>query len=314
MGFAAAFPYESAAEIFREHAALSGLANGGTRGFDIGALTGISDAQYAGLEPTQWPMPADRAATRPFADGRFHTQSGRARLIPIHPRPPATPTDADFPLALNTGRVRDQWHTMTRTGRTARLTAHCPEPFVQVHPADGLAFGLKDGAIARLESAWGQMLARVRVDGDQRQGSLFVPMHWGEMLARSARANALVNPAFDPISGQPELKHTAVRAGPFQALWHGLALSRERIEPGGCDYRVAVRGDGHWRSEIAGLTQVEEWGDWARRTLGTEGEWLEFADPARGSYRGARIHEGRLVACLFVSQGPGLPRSAWLEA
>jgi assimilatory nitrate reductase catalytic subunit len=316
LGLADAFPYQSAADVFREHAALSAFENAGSRDFDIGALAALGDADYDRLAPTQWPCPAPGAGperpARLFADARFYTPSGKARLLPIEPRPPASAPDAAYPLALNTGRIRDQWHTMTRTGLTPRLAGHIAEPFVQVHPVDAATHGLGAGAIAELQSRWGRMLARVHVDADQRPGAVFVPMHWSDMLARDARVGALVNPALDPISGQPEFKHTPVRVRPWRAAWHGFVLSRRRLDLPEPDYCVAIRGDGHWRQEIAGAGRIDDWAAWARWFLGADGDWLDFADPAHGRYRGARLSDGRLDACLFVSPTPDLPRSSWL--
>src|SRR5262245_17117092 len=117
MGFGTAFDYDGPAAIFREHARLSAFENGGERALDIGAVASLSDAEYDTLQPFQWPRPADVAAPpRLFADGRFFTASRKAQLVPTAPRAPARKPDADYPLVLNTGRVRDQWHTMTRTG------------------------------------------------------------------------------------------------------------------------------------------------------------------------------------------------------
>ena len=132
------------------------------------------------------------------------------------------------------------------------------------------------------------------------------------MQARAARADALVNPALDPVSGQPEFKHTPVRLRPFRAAWYGFVLSRRRLELPEPDYCVAVRGDGHWRQEIAGTGQMDDWAAWARWFLGADGDWLDFADPAHGRYRGARLIDGRLDACLFIAPTPDLPRSSWL--
>ncbi|WP_295883366.1 nitrate reductase [uncultured Thiohalocapsa sp.] len=316
LGFADAFAYQCAADVFREHAALSAFENDGRRDFDIGALAHLSDADYDALAPTQWPCPAPTASTPPpqrlFADARFYTQSGKARLVAVEPRPPATAPDDDYPLALNTGRIRDQWHTMTRTGLAPRLASHIAEPFVQVHPVDAAAHGLAQGALAELTSRWGRMLARVQVDADQRPGSVFVPMHWSDSLARLARADALVNPALDPMSGQPELKHTPVRVRPFRAAWYGFVLSRARVTLDEPDYCVAVRAEHHWRCEIAGAEPVDDWAAWARWYLGDDGDWLDFGDATHGRYRGARLLDGRLQACLFVAPTPDLPRSGWL--
>ncbi len=312
MGFADAFPYTDAADIFREHAALSAFENAGSRAFDIGALADLTDADYDRLAPVQWPLPAGAEPRRLFAEGRFFTESGRAQLLPIAYHEPANAVDDAYPLALNTGRVRDQWHTMTRTGLAARLMSHVSEPFVQVHPVDAAANGLTQGALAELTSRWGRMLARVQVDADQRPGSVFVPMHWSDALARQGRADALVNPALDPVSGQPEFKHTPVRVNPLRAHWYGFALTRTRLDLPEAEYQVAVRADGHWRTELAGSNEIADWAAHARQLLGADGEWLDFADSARGHYRGARIIDGRLDGCLFIAPGAELPRSSWL--
>ena len=129
--------------MFREHAALSAFENNGTRDFDIGALGALSDEEFNALDPVQWPARAGQAngETRFFADGGFFTPDRKARLIA--PERPALRTAAteQFPFRLNTGRVRDQWHTMTRSGLSPRLAAHLPEPFVEVHPDDADGYG-----------------------------------------------------------------------------------------------------------------------------------------------------------------------------
>src|SRR5262245_35174586 len=147
MGFGAAFAYRSPADIFREHAALSSFENGGTRDFDIGGLSTISSHEYDALAPTQWPVRGRTARpdARFFARGGFFTPDRKARFVA--PQAPAlsAATCGDFPFRLNTGRVRDQWHTMTRTGQSPRLCAHLPEPFVEVNPDDARAADLADG-------------------------------------------------------------------------------------------------------------------------------------------------------------------------
>ncbi|MGH6818538.1 MAG: molybdopterin oxidoreductase family protein, partial [Methylovirgula sp.] len=145
MGFAEAFSYNSPAEIFAEHAALSAYENGGARDFDIGAFAGIDDAQFDDMIPFQWPCPSTNASTetRFFSDGRFFTADQRARFIAIRPIA-ETRTSAEFPFILNTGRVRDHWHTMTRTGKSPRLSQHLAEPFAEIHPADAARLGIAD--------------------------------------------------------------------------------------------------------------------------------------------------------------------------
>ncbi|WP_018872355.1 nitrate reductase [Thioalkalivibrio sp. ALJ16] len=313
LGFAAAFPYTRPSEIFREHAALSAFENHGTRDFDIGALAGLSDAEYDALEPVQWPLPAGSriGAEHLYADGRFFTANGRARLAAVAPQAPTDPVAADYPLRLNTGRIRDQWHSMTRTASTPRLSAHQPEPFVEIHPVDAGLFRLQPGDLAEVTSRHGRLLARVQTSREQRPGSVFVPMHWSRPIARLARVDALVPAHVDPVSGQPAFKHTAVAVRPAALDWHGFVLSREPITTPESDYAVTARGPRHLRTELAGRGTPPTMDAWRERLDGP-GEWLEFADPAGGRYRAARIHEGRLACVLFAGPDRGLPEREWL--
>ncbi|MBK8753907.1 MAG: molybdopterin-dependent oxidoreductase [Candidatus Competibacteraceae bacterium] len=316
LGFGALFLYESPAAIFREHAALSGFENEGRRDFDISALADLTDDGYDALPPVQWPLPrgATTGATRLFGEGGFFTADGKARCIAVGERSPAYAVDKSFPLILNSGRIRDQWHTMTRTGKTARLTGHIPEPYVEIHPVDALACGVSENGLARVQSRWGEVIVRVRTSAEQQPGSVFAPMHWGSPLAPQGRVNAAVNPAVDPLSGQPELKHTPVRVQAYRPRWHGFLLCREAIEPPTVEYRVSVRERACWRYELAGENVIGDWPDWARTLFGDDPgwEWLEFADAGTGRYRGAVLAEGRLQACLFVAPTHELPLRGWL--
>ena len=317
LGFEAWFPFESAAAVFREHAALSGFENeNARRDFDISALADLSDTDYDALQPVQWPLPhgVTVGTARLFGAGGFFTADGRARCVAIGERAPAHAVDDSFPLVLNSGRIRDQWHTMTRTGKTARLTGHIPEPYVEIHPVDALACGVSENGLARVHSRWGEMIVRVRTNPEQQPGSVFVPMHWGTPLAPRGRVNAAVNPVVDPLSGQPESKHTPVRVQAYRPRWHGFLLSRAAIDPPAVEYRVSVRDRECWRYELAGEESVEDWPSRARGLLGDEPawEWLEFADLGTGRYRGAVLVDGRLHACLFVAPGPELPLRGWL--
>ena len=313
LGYTDAFDYRSPADIFREHAALSTRDNHGVRAFDIGALATLSDTEYDALRPVQWPVTPEQAAGTPrlYGNGRFHSSTGKARFVPVVARGPTLAAGGDWPLVLNTGRIRDQWHTMTRTARTPRLTAHLPEPFVALHPRDAAAARLRAGALARLVTAQGAMLARVRIDDGQRPGSVFVPIHWSENHACQSRVGALIPAVTDPLSGQPEFKHAPVRVEPFPARWQGFLLTRSPMEPGVGEYLVRVRAREHYRYELAGQQAPTDWGAWVAAHLLGPGEWLEYADPAAGRYRCARIHHGRLQLALFVAPDT-LPDRSWL--
>ncbi|OGS91129.1 MAG: nitrate reductase [Gallionellales bacterium GWA2_60_18] len=316
LGFEEAFPYTHPAQIFREHAHLSKLGKENGRAFDIGALSGLDDARYAAMQPVQWPVSRQMTvgAARLFTDGRFHTSGGKARMIAIVPRLPAIAADGDFPLVLNTGRIRDQWHTMTRTGKVPRLNTHLFEPFMQIHMHDAGVLRLQDGGLARLTSRQGSMLARVQVSGDQRIGSVFVPMHWSDAFAKAARVDALVAPITDPVSGQPESKHTPVRVEPCQPAWQGFVLSRERLDLAGTSYCTSFRGNGYWRHEIAGEALPDDWREWVQSARASPGVWQEYRDAAMGRYRAACLHEGRLEAVFFIAPDQRLPEREWVAS
>ena len=186
LGHGEAFAYGSAAEIFREHAALSAFENEGGRDFDLGGLSEISERAYDAHLPVQWPVPkrgpeAKKGRARLFTDGRFYTFDRRARFVAVQPPALAQPVTAERPLVLNTGRIRDHWHTMTRTGKSQRLSAHRAVPFVEVHPDDAARYHLSDGGFARLTTDLGSATLEVTVTDGVRPGSVFAPMHWSDM-------------------------------------------------------------------------------------------------------------------------------------
>ncbi|MCR4346289.1 MAG: molybdopterin-dependent oxidoreductase [Sulfuricaulis sp.] len=317
LGHGAAFDYPNAAAIFREHAALSALANDGSRDFDLSGLADVSDADYAQLAPVQWPVTraTPKGTARLFGDGAFFTPSRRARFLAITPRPPAHPTDTQYPLVLNTGRVRDHWHTLTRTGLAARLSAHTIEPCMEIHPQDAVSFGVADGALARVASKWGQSTVRVRVTDTQRRGSVFVPMHWNDQFGSSGCIDAVVNPATDPVSGEPEFKHTPVRVEPLNPKWYGFLLSRRQLIPGTATYWTAARGANLWRYELAGDELPQDWATAARTVLCAQDEkveWSEYFDKTARRYRAARLTQGKLESCIFIGPNPELPPRDWL--
>jgi assimilatory nitrate reductase catalytic subunit len=313
MGFGYAFAYDTPAAIFREHARLSAFENNGARDFDIGGAADLSDAEYDALLPFQWPRPAGGAApARLFADGCFYTPTRKAQLVPTPPRAPAHATSRDYPLVLNTGRVRDQWHTMTRTGKAARLSGHYPEPFVQIHALDAQRFGLAAGDLAQVESATARIVVRVEVTDTVVPGQIFVPMHWGSVFASAARVGALIAAAVDPISGQPELKCAPVRVRRYAPQWYGFALAAEPLEAPPHTYLAVSRGAGYWRYELAGEELPVSWPDWADALLGPRATRIEFLDSRGGRYRGADVAANRLQACVFVAPAKTLPSRTWL--
>ena len=319
MGFRG-FDYDGPAAVFREYAALTRHGNGGRRDLDLGALAEISDAAYAVLPPVQWPLSADPAASgakRFFAAGGFYTSDGRARFVPTPVRGPAQLPDDMRPLVLNTGRVRDQWHTMTRTAKSARLMSHLAEPYAELHPEDAVRFGIAPADLVRVESAHGSAIVRALVTVQQRRGSVFVPMHWTDQGASRARVNVLVGAHVDPVSGQPELKHTPVSVRRLAAAWYGFAVSARKPVPGQAFYWATARAVGGWRIELADMQAPADWGGFAAGLFGIGRggeEILAYHDGACGVRRLAAFDGARLLGALFVAPRPVAVSRAWAVA
>ncbi len=308
----AAFAFPNAAAIFREHARLSGFENDGSRAFDISGLAEISDGAYDAMTPTRWPLRAN--GDRPerfFGNGGFYTPDRKARLAPVAPRETGHALDDAYPLILNTGRVRDHWHTMTRTAKSPRLSRHIAEPYLEIRPDDAAALGLCDADLVRVVSRHGAVVARARLSDRQRPGSVFAPMHWTAQNSNRGRVDALVRPLTDPISGQPESKRTPVRVERLAAVWHGFALTRSAARPD-CAYWAAARTRRGWRLELAGEAALADVDAFARDLLGGDGEVLSYADAARDAYRIALFNGDRLDGALFLGPAPMALARDWL--
>nr|WP_240700280.1 nitrate reductase [Sphingomonas gei] len=301
MGWRTAFAYDRPADIFREHARLSTYQNGGARLFALPGQAALGNAAYDALEPYRWGGDA-------FADGRFPTPDGKARLIPVQQMAPQDPL-AKWPMTLNTGRYRDHWHTMTRTGLSPKLARHRDEPLVEVHPEDAVELGLADRGLARVSTPQGESVFRVTFSAGQRRGELFVPIHWTDQHATGGRAGLLPRPLVDPHSGQPGFKSTPAAIAPVAVAWRGFLLAAGEVRPPDCLWATRVQVPGGVLYELAGE------GDPAQLdALLPKGERIEALDRARGSRRLAVLQDGKLAAALFVTREGLLPSRDWLIA
>jgi len=300
MGFSDAFSFGNPADVFAEYAAQTAFENDGRRVLDLSDWLGLDRAAYHALEPRQWGGPA------PLAGGRYPTPDGRARMV--LPRfPEAAAPDPDFPLCLNTGRYRDQWHTMTRTGLSPRLSRHRREPLVEVHPLDALTHGLTDGCIARVSTSVGSSLYRVTISDGQRSGELFVPMHWTDRMSSGGRTGRLPSQATDPLSGQPAFKNSAAAIERWDADWRGFLVAADLPEMTADCYWTRVRGEHGWLVELAGRGAIDI------EALLPNGQRIEAQDRARGTIRVAvRDDAGRLHAALFLTRSGQLPPREWI--
>ena len=282
MGYTQGFNFNAAHEIFLEHARLSGTDNQGERVFNIRGLQALSRAEYDQLQPVQWPVVTKGEGTaRVYATGNFSFPDYKARFIATKPVFPKHATNEEYPVVLNTGRIRDHWHTMSRTGKAARLNNHIPEPYVDMHPQDALLSGVREGELVRVATRWGSMVARLKFTGEMPRRMIFVPIHWNGTYASDARVGALVNPVVDPISGEPEFKHTPARVEPFVVSWLGFVLSRQKVIAKDTIWWTQAQGEQFIRHEIAGRRSYANWSPWARKLLGAEhadADLLEYYD------------------------------------
>lgn len=331
LGFKEGFNFETSADVFREHAELSGFENhtakdgfGRRRDFNISGLQTISNEEYENLQPIQWPVNAEHPNGSPrfFAKGEFYTNNQKGNFLTLTPKLPKNSTSKEFPLALNSGRIRDQWHTMSRTALAPQLNQHISEPFVQMHPDDAVKNKFNDQQLIKVSSKWGDMTGRLTITKDVKVGDIFTPMHWTNQLSKTGRINSVVNPVVDEFSKQPESKFTPVNVSSYPAKWHGFILSREEITWPNIDYVVNVKGKQQTRYELAhnqDVTQpIEQMLNW----LGIQNEAaakaqqleiLSYQDANSRLYRLALVNKkGQLQGVAFMAPNTDLPERTWL--
>ena len=266
------------------------------------------------MTPVQWPFRKDQQPEkRLFEEGGFFTPTGRAHFIAIERPALAEPTSSNWPLLLNTGRVRDHWHTMTRTGLSPRLASHISEPFVTMHPVDAETFGIEDQGLAKVSNGHGSVVLRAHVSDTQRQGEVFAPIHWNDDVAANARVGALVHAICDPWSGQPDAKATPVSIAPVQKKFAGFILSRNRLRlDAGSIWSWQALADG-FATRVETNAEAEQICALLAAHVSQSGpgklETMSFEDSARGVSRRSWVENGRLLAVLFL--GPVNSTQSW---
>lgn len=207
------FPYTQPEQIFNEHRET-------TRGRDLD-ITGLSYALLDGKGPQQWPFPesATEGKMRLYTDGTFQKPGGKAQFANTIYKPTAEKTDARHPMHLLTGRLRDQWHGMSRTGNVAQLFNHAEEPLISMHPDDMQRRSLKSGDLVKVSNKRGSLVIRAQASEEMMAAQTFIPMHWGGQYMNGLGVNALMPSAYDQRSKQPELKHAAVKLEKLELPW-----------------------------------------------------------------------------------------------
>ncbi len=313
-----AFDYEHAEAVFNEHRGL-------TKGKDID-ITGLSYKLLDDEGAQQWPFPKGSKINenkRLYAEGRFETADGLGHFMDVRYRPVAEPTDAEYPISLTTGRIRDQWHTMTKTGNVPSLMQHFPIPQLQLHPDEARQRDIDEDDLVCMISRRGEVIVAVQINRDVRAGVAFLPMHWGEMNARAGRANNVTQAVVDPISKEPEFKHTAVQVKRFSPAWRGLMLmAGEKVKLGramieGYSYGVvSCAGKDHPVTSIdVACTQAVKEAQYQRLDQmleqGKDFETLTYSDRKHGINRKAWLSDGHLVAVRWV--GGAIHEAQWLR-
>jgi len=317
------FHYYRAKQIFDEHRET-------TRGRDLD-ITGLTYETLEDAGPQQWPFAQDAKAGRArlYEDGRFPTPSGRARFVATSYKGLAEEVSDEYPLQLNTGRLRDHWHGMSRTGRVAQLFNHVSEAELAMHPADLAWRGLADGTLVRVTSRRGSTVLRARPSTELRKGDVFLPMHWGSQFMSGPGVNALTSPAFDSYSRQPELKHSAVSVERFAPAWRAIylrvfedvdaaleitsALSPLLARVDFASSTLAGRDRPLVRLELANLAAPDT--DLIAELdglfgLAGEAEVMLYRDAKRGVEKRALFEADRLSAARFVNE---LQSAGWVQ-
>lgn len=267
MGFKDQFDYRHEGEIFKEYCEMTALGNetGKARDLCLIGLTKLDEKGYGELTPQQWPVleyQPEIIEQRMFTDGEYFTESGKAQFIAVEHDKPIADTSVEFPLIMNTGRIRDQWHTMSRTGLAAGLGEHTPEPFVAMHP-DTVAelnldeFGLDAfnhatvNPVVKVRSAQGECQARLVVTKEMRREQVFMPIHWNAPTAKDSKPCDLILPHTDAASGQPEFKHTPVMVEACGYRSEAALVSDKVMDCSGFDYWVRQRVEGGFLYRIS---------------------------------------------------------------
>ena len=323
MGFNDAFDYHSPRDIIIEHAQLSGFINTGNRLFNISSLSHLSKQQYDQLEPIQWPVTPlkPKGTDRLFEDGLFVTPSGKANFVAVNAQLPQIQTSIDdYPLTLNTGRIRDQWHTMSRTARTSTLLSHIDQPFVAMHPDTATHAGLMDGDLVQVSTQSGSIKVVATVDAGMGENQIFVPIHWNDQYAGSARVSALVAPTTDTVSGQPEFKYSRAAMVKVDAPVWATVVSRQKLdctqfinwsaapiaEGHGFIYQIVVPSNFNWPDFIAAKRLREQ---------GPAQAYERFSDRCHDDERLISFSDQRIELAVFSHQDKkALPDSQWMRA
>ncbi len=318
MGFNHGFNYQHPSEIFAEHAALSGFNNNtnghAKRDFDISAFANISQQEYDKFKPIQWPVNADfpNGCKQMFADGKFFTPSGKANFVVVSPKAPKSLPNKEFPFVLNSGRVRDQWHTMTRTGKSGALSQHTKEPFLSINSEDADKLKLQRHDLAEVYSEFGKVTLPITIDDGVKTGNLFAPIHWNQTTCPSANIAKCFGSYVDPISGQPESKFARVNVRKQPTAQYIQIFSKQSLTPS-VKYWSKVKTHEALEYLCQDSQTITSPIDWAKSQTSLTGKWSYFANTAKELTTVICLHQGQLAFVAFFAANKLNINSDWLD-
>ncbi|KGJ91014.1 nitrate reductase [Colwellia psychrerythraea] len=312
------FDFEDVSDVFKEYSQLTSFENNGERLLDLSGLSQLTAQQYQQLAPIQWPVNNEfpQGCARVYADGKFNTDSSKAQFYPVTPQLPIQRTDAEYPFVLNSGRMRDQWHTMTRTGKASKLSAHTDKPYLYLHPSDANKLSVQDDDMLSITASTGQAITHVKVDNKQRAGECFMPIHWNKSFASHGNVSALYQGVVDPISGQAECKQGAVqltkKSFKQYVSVHRLTSESEVNElKASADFwlkNTTAYGEAYQAAFDEPIVDVMFW---CQQTSGLSGEWLTFQQDQQ-SYI-VCLQAGKLCYLAYSSNAWPKIEPSWLE-
>ncbi len=304
MGYAQAFNYKNPSEIFTEWAEMTQLSAMANKGLDLTQLSNLSPQEYDRLPPVQWPVQPDKSDTRFFANGQFFTENRKANMLPITTRISADATSEHYKFNLNTGRIRDHWHTMTRSAKSSSLSGHIAEPFLEIHPTDARSLDIETADLVQVDSPHGDVVLRALVTERVQQGHVFAPIHWTSVWASKARIDTLIPSVRDPLSGQPEFKRTVVGVTKLNPSFFGFAVAMNEPDPTS-KYWAKARTKTGWRLEFACDETPVNFEQFARAQLvEPDAECVTYSDTKRGQSRIAFVKDGIVIGAMFISPKP----------
>ena len=308
MGFTEAFNFLHEGEVFSEYAQMTTLANedGKARDLNLIGLTKLDAKGYGQLTPQQWPVQELQETIehkRMFTDNVFFTESKKAQFLAVTHQLPQSSCSDEYPIILNSGRIRDHWHTMTRTGLSSRLSAHIPEPFISLNAAEAQKHNLKDADLVEINSLNGTAVVRASISEKIVDKQAFMPIHWNQATAKQASVCALI-PAFtDQNSGQPEFKATPVKIKKWEFESEALFLSRIKLKLTTFDYWVEQKVANGYLYRLADKTPALQLEEKIQQLItDQQGKNLNYCtskDDNSPLYRYAKIQD-QLVKCAYV--------------